>query len=88
MGPTTKEGTFAVDMGVLPTHQARPSGQGLAMTFLPVSPQELDCFVIDNNGFILISGRSQEVRCPGGGRREESDHSPDRPVKERTDRGC
>ncbi|VCW85407.1 unnamed protein product [Gulo gulo] len=21
---------------------------------------ELDCFVIDNNGFILISGRSQE----------------------------
>uniref|UniRef100_A0A452U5R3 Calcium voltage-gated channel auxiliary subunit alpha2delta 4 n=1 Tax=Ursus maritimus TaxID=29073 RepID=A0A452U5R3_URSMA len=28
---------------------------------LLVSPQELDCLVIDNNGFILISERSQEM---------------------------
>lgn len=30
-----------------------------------VSSQDLDCFVIDNNGFILISEMSQEVRSWG-----------------------
>uniref|UniRef100_A0A8C9PHG3 Calcium voltage-gated channel auxiliary subunit alpha2delta 4 n=1 Tax=Spermophilus dauricus TaxID=99837 RepID=A0A8C9PHG3_SPEDA len=34
---------------------------GSAMTSLPDCPQDLDCFVVDNNGFILISERSQEV---------------------------
>uniref|UniRef100_A0A8C6AE20 Calcium voltage-gated channel auxiliary subunit alpha2delta 4 n=1 Tax=Marmota marmota marmota TaxID=9994 RepID=A0A8C6AE20_MARMA len=34
---------------------------GSAMTSLPDCPQDLDCFVVDNNGFILISERSQET---------------------------
>lgn len=38
------------------------SGQGPTMTSFRVSPQELDCFIIDNNGFILVSERPQEVR--------------------------
>ena len=32
------------------------------MTSFWASPQDLDCFVVDNNGFILISERPQEVR--------------------------
>lgn len=40
--------------------------QGLALTSFWVSSQDLDCFVIDNNGFILISERPQEVRHSGG----------------------
>uniref|UniRef100_A0A452RSH1 Calcium voltage-gated channel auxiliary subunit alpha2delta 4 n=1 Tax=Ursus americanus TaxID=9643 RepID=A0A452RSH1_URSAM len=56
----------------LATHQARQATRqsGPGRHLLLVSPQELDCLVIDNNGFILISERSQEVRYPGSGRRE------------------
>lgn len=49
------------------------------MTSLPAAPQDLDCFVIDNNGFILISERPQEVSCWGArmgrkGRRKNQGH--------------
>lgn len=50
-----------------------------------VSSQDLDCFVIDNNGFILISEMSQEVRSWGNGIREESSHPTAMSVKERAD---
>uniref|UniRef100_A0A8D2HLW3 Calcium voltage-gated channel auxiliary subunit alpha2delta 4 n=1 Tax=Urocitellus parryii TaxID=9999 RepID=A0A8D2HLW3_UROPR len=43
------------------TGRRRRCVAGSAMTSLPDCPQDLDCFVVDNNGFILISERSQEV---------------------------
>lgn len=51
----------------LPKCQARQRTQGARagpeFTSLWVSSQDLDCFIVDNNGFILISERPQEVRC-------------------------
>uniref|UniRef100_A0A287D178 Calcium voltage-gated channel auxiliary subunit alpha2delta 4 n=1 Tax=Ictidomys tridecemlineatus TaxID=43179 RepID=A0A287D178_ICTTR len=41
--------------------EQRRSVTGSALTSLPDCPQDLDCFVVDNNGFILISERSQET---------------------------
>lgn len=69
------EGTFSLDTEVCrPKRQDRQGPRGSAvgpgLMSLPVSPQDLDCFVIDNNGFILISERSQEVRCWGSEGRE------------------
>lgn len=69
------EGTFSLSMEVcLPKRQDRQGPKGSAvrpgLMSLLVSPQDLDCFVIDNNGFILISERSQEVRCWGSGGRQ------------------
>ena len=64
-------GHLGMRRGGLATRQARQATRqsGPGRHLLPVSPQELDCLVIDNNGFILISERSQEVRYPGSGRR-------------------
>lgn len=58
------------------TRAGRGARSGGSWTSPPfwVSPQDLDCFVIDNNGFILISGRPQEVRHWGSGVRGKSRH--------------
>lgn len=66
-GLGSTKGTFSLDMEVcLPKCQDEPgtqgSGEGLASPPFWISPQDLDCFVIDHNGFILISERPQEVR--------------------------
>lgn len=62
------------------------SGQGPTMTSFWVSPQELDCFIIDNNGFILVSERPQEVRYRGSGIREGKSPATAGPSKERAEK--
>lgn len=47
--------------------QGQGSVAGFGLDLLLGVFQDLDCFVIDGNGFILISERAQEVRYLGGG---------------------
>uniref|UniRef100_A0A2K6LKL1 Calcium voltage-gated channel auxiliary subunit alpha2delta 4 n=1 Tax=Rhinopithecus bieti TaxID=61621 RepID=A0A2K6LKL1_RHIBE len=66
----------------------RQVGQvGNSPCFPGCRPSDLDCFVIDNNGFILISKRSHEVshwgcRMRGRGQQEDWRHRAATPAKE------
>lgn len=51
-----------------PSHQDSRQGVSSGAWSQPpslASPQDLDCFVIDDNGFVLVSERPQEVRRQG-----------------------